>query len=265
MLRIKRIVALVSVISSVAFFSSAQASVLWVSDANGNVGTVDTTTHTVSNVHATGQVLTDIGFTSNGNLYGTTFTGLYRVNTSTGALTFAGNYGYGGNGMNALLGNGSGLIAASNATTNVYSVNVSSPSTLNILTSIPFNSAGDLAFANGRLYESVVLGNGLDGLYNVTDHVLVGQFNASTNTLFGIADDGTTMYAVSGTNVYSVNLSNAALTFLFSYGGHGLGSADGLAFMAEAVPEASTWAMMIVGFLGVGFFASRRKTALRLA
>jgi hypothetical protein len=73
------------------------------------------------------------------------------------------------------------------------------------------------------------------------------------------------MYAVSGTNVYSVNLSNAALTFLFGYGGHGLGDADGLAFMAEAVPEASTWAMMIVGFLGVGFFASRRKIALRLA
>jgi PEP-CTERM motif len=28
----------------------------------------------------------------------------------------------------------------------------------------------------------------------------------------------------------------------------------------EAVPEPSTWAMMILGFLGVGFVAYRRKS-----
>ena len=35
----------------------------------------------------------------------------------------------------------------------------------------------------------------------------------------------------------------------------------------SAVPEASTWAMMILGFFGVGFMAYRRKgqAALRLA
>lgn len=32
----------------------------------------------------------------------------------------------------------------------------------------------------------------------------------------------------------------------------------------SAVPEASTWAMMIVGFLGVGFMAYRRKPSARL-
>jgi PEP-CTERM motif len=37
-------------------------------------------------------------------------------------------------------------------------------------------------------------------------------------------------------------------------------------FMAAAVPEPSTWAMMILGFCGVGFMAYRRKnSALRLA
>jgi hypothetical protein len=34
---------------------------------------------------------------------------------------------------------------------------------------------------------------------------------------------------------------------------------------ANAVPEASTWAMMILGFLGVGFVAYRKKATLRLA
>ena len=32
------------------------------------------------------------------------------------------------------------------------------------------------------------------------------------------------------------------------------------AFIAQAVPEASTWAMMILGFAGVGFIAYRRKS-----
>ena len=48
------------------------------------------------------------------------------------------------------------------------------------------------------------------------------------------------------------------------------GSNDSPAFefaVASAVPEASTWAMMILGFMGVGFVAYRRKapTALRIA
>ena len=40
-----------------------------------------------------------------------------------------------------------------------------------------------------------------------------------------------------------------------------------MAGIASAVPEASTWAMMILGFLGIGFMAYRRKSpsAFRLA
>jgi len=32
------------------------------------------------------------------------------------------------------------------------------------------------------------------------------------------------------------------------------------AFIAPAVPELSTWAMLVVGFAGVGFMAYRRKS-----
>jgi hypothetical protein len=35
--------------------------------------------------------------------------------------------------------------------------------------------------------------------------------------------------------------------------------------IAAAVPEPSTWAMMLLGFLGVGFLAYRKKSTLRLA
>ena len=40
--------------------------------------------------------------------------------------------------------------------------------------------------------------------------------------VFGLADDGTTLYAVNGQSIYSVNPSNAALTLLSTYSG-GLG------------------------------------------
>jgi hypothetical protein len=36
-------------------------------------------------------------------------------------------------------------------------------------------------------------------------------------------------------------------------------------FTVSAVPEPSTWAMMILGFVGVGFMAYRRRTAVLVA
>jgi hypothetical protein len=63
--------------------------------------------------------------------------------------------------------------------------------------------------------------------------------NAYLDPSFAIASD------VSDPNDYS---------FLFSPG------------IANAVPEPSTWAMMILGFAGIGFMVYRRKnTALRVA
>jgi hypothetical protein len=35
--------------------------------------------------------------------------------------------------------------------------------------------------------------------------------------------------------------------------------------VSPAVPEPSTWAMMILGFLGIGFLAYRKKSTLRFA
>jgi hypothetical protein len=59
----------------------AQAdTILYVSDQNDNIGQVDINTQSVvaGSVHDTGQALTDIGFNSAGNLFGTTFTALMR-------------------------------------------------------------------------------------------------------------------------------------------------------------------------------------------
>ena len=94
-------------------------------------------------------------------MYGTTFTSLYAINNILGSSTsgLIGSYGgVGGGGMNALVGNGTGLLAASNATTTVYGIAnpSSSAATGNFSTGLPGPSAGDLAFAGGTLYESAI-------------------------------------------------------------------------------------------------------------
>src|SRR5690348_7396360 len=95
------------------------APILWIDDTAGNIGQVDIATHAVvaGSVHSTGQILTDIGFGTNGTLYGTTFTNLFSINTTTGAATaIGGNNGIGG--MNALVGSGAAgnLLGAANNT-----------------------------------------------------------------------------------------------------------------------------------------------------
>ena len=58
------------------------------------------------------------------------------------------------------------------------------------------------------------------------------------------------------------SVTDPTLTFVMS---DTIRSDNSGVFTVTAVPETSTWAMMILGFLGVGFLAYRNKSALRLA
>jgi probable HAF family extracellular repeat protein len=59
------------------------------------------------------------------------------------------------------------------------------------------------------------------------------------------------------------------MTDSFAYGINNLGEVVGVSVYAPAVaggvPEPSTWAMMIVGFLGLGCLAYRRRNRVSLA
>ena len=58
-------------------------------------------------------------------------------------------------------------------------------------------------------------------------------------------------------------LARIASKYVYWDGIHPTTAADRVianAFIAQAVPEASTWAMMIFGFAGVGFIAYRRNS-----
>ncbi|SIO46631.1 PEP-CTERM protein-sorting domain-containing protein [Bradyrhizobium erythrophlei] len=111
---------------------------------------------------------------------------------------------------------------------------------------------------------------------------ITGQF-AADNEVAAIKVNGTTIYTGPGfpTSQYSnwtgfsalsgfVAGSNTIEFDLVNYAQNG-GNPGGLnvQFLTASVPEPSTWAMMILGFLGVGFMAYRRKSgsgaALRIA
>jgi hypothetical protein len=57
------------------------------------------------------------------------------------------------------------------------------------------------------------------------------------------------------------DLSVSAVASFFFNSGNGVESFDTVtATLAPAVPESSTWAMLILGFAGIGFMAYRRKS-----
>jgi hypothetical protein len=68
------------------------------------------------------------------------------------------------------------------------------------------------------------------------------------------------------TLIFTPSTSSGSIVFAGSYiGGNAASAIDNLS--VSSIPEPSTWAMMILGFVGVGFMAYRRKAkpALRFA
>jgi hypothetical protein len=251
--------------------------ILWISDVNGNIGQVDVTTQSVvaNSVQNTGQGLTDIAFNSTGTMYGTTRTNLYTINPSTGAANNLGAYNVGGGVMNALVGSGgTNLLAASFVTNSVYTVDPSSPGTATVFAPTPLGSSGDLAFNGTTLYESGTTSSTAENqLIDVSTDSIVGFFHVGSssgpelNSVVGLADDGTTMYAVDNTEIYSVDLATAILTPLFDFStaenGQNLGDDTGAAFVGEgasSVPEPTTFALLGAALMALGAVRRIRRT-----
>lgn len=124
--------------------------------------------------------------------------------------------------------------------------------TQNIVTGI--GQAYTLSFAYSPRTDVAAGSNGIAVYWGGT---LLNTYTGFTN-----ANSAWTVYTVNVTGDGSDSLEFRAVGTSDSYGG----SLD--AVMLTAVPEPSTWAMMILGFFGVGFVAYRRKqsgSALRMA
>ncbi|MBR0697376.1 PEPxxWA-CTERM sorting domain-containing protein [Bradyrhizobium lablabi] len=76
---------------------------------------------------------------------------------------------------------------------------------------------------------------------------------------FGLSN-GNTLYLDSDSNVGTTNSRFSAYPYEWNQG-----LVTGFNDSVAAVPEPSTWAMLILGFAGIGFIAHSRRNALRMA
>ena len=241
---------------------------LYIVDLNYKVGVVDLTTDKVTVLGSAGAPLHDIGFTANGNFYGTSLTALYSLSLSTGAASLISNYpsGLAGSNMSGLVGDGSYLLGASGVTKSIYAIGVSPFSTTTLTGAAGATSSGDITFgpagASGPLYDTLTTGY-LDKITisgtTITSVTPVG--NTGHTNISGLATIGSVTYAVAGTEVYIMDLNTAALTPLFNYSGHGLTTVAGAAAAPSflAVPEPSNIAMLLAGVCALAVYQSRKR------
>ncbi len=263
---------LFSSVAAIAFMglsTPAHSSTMYISDSFGQLGTVDTTSGLVSVIGSFGQILTDIAFDPNGNLFGISFSNLFSIDVETGSTTLIGAHGVaGGNGL--VFGSDGTLYAAGYSTSNLYSLDVDT-GTGTSLGDMGFSSSGDLAFLDGDMYLSGSRGNLVSiDLSDLAASSVVGTFGVSS--VYGIAtDDASSMYAVAGTSVYSVDTVTGAASDGVSYAGQGLGTAYGQSFFAEAganpiddpsiapVPLPAGLPLLLTALLGTRFVVRRKK------
>lgn len=215
--------------------------IVYIDDANNELGTVDVATGAVTDIGPLGVEITDIAFAPNGTLYGITGASLYRINSATGAAVRIGSHGI--DGANALVfGSDGTLYAASATSTELYTINPATGGSTD-LGSIGYESGGDLAFNNGQLYMSSATGDLISidvTTYAYSNFAFVNGFDVGSlgfQNVDGLAtgSDGV-LYGVSGTQIFSVNTSTGAGTLVSDYSGGALGAALGTSFITEADP-----------------------------
>jgi hypothetical protein len=249
--------------AALALFSAAIAAhaapILWVSTGGAQLATVDVATGATSVIGSTGTALTDIAFSPTGDLYGISFSSLYRVNSSTGATTLVGSLGSIGGTANALVFGSDGTLYMAGSSLHTVNTLTGAASAIG---PIGFQSGGDLAFIGGDLYMASS-GNQLIEVDTTSGAgTLIG--NLGVASMFGLATpDNLSLYGVAGQSVYLVDTTTGAATLESAFSPTLSGGAFGLAFRTEAgggnVPEPGTLALVAVALLGAA--AGRRRGA----
>ncbi|MBA2722622.1 MAG: PEP-CTERM sorting domain-containing protein [Methylibium sp.] len=244
--------------------SSAQADPdLWFSDSSGRLGIIDVVTGELTTVGNMSQTMTDLAFSPSGELFGTTFGALWRIDTTNAATTFVGNH---SSNVNSLVfGSDGTLYAASNT---LYTLDPSNAAATTV-GSIPFSSAGDLAFVGGELYLSTVF-SGTNDLIRINRATGAGTVVGSIGRaeVFGLASpNGSDLFGMAGNTVFSIDVATgAAGPDLQDFSSMGFSQVFGTTFFEEAlpppmpaIPEPSTWALMGLGMAALTWAVRRQR------
>lgn len=166
--------------------------IAYVSDSSGKIGQLDTDTRQVSNIVATQIIFTDIAVNQAGELYGSTFSTLYKINPETGSTEKIGHFCQ--SGINGLGFTSDGDLYASSNSGGVFTVNSETGLATIIRGTESFKSGGDIAFDETRNQFF-----GVDTSGKVYSISLGGELNLIGDThfdhVFGLYMEGGNLYA----------------------------------------------------------------------
>ncbi|MGB0660545.1 MAG: hypothetical protein ACPGNV_10225 [Mangrovicoccus sp.] len=187
----------------------AFADKIYFSDHNGKLGYLDTDAREVSVVGDMPDVMTDLAFSSTGQLYGVSFSKLYSIDAATGAATLIGDHGVPG--ANALIaGPQDILISASFNRTGVYAIDPANASSQE-LGDIGTRSGGDLVVVPSGL----LLANNAAEIYHIDtdDKGATKLFSTGLTNLYGLATTSQgQLVGAAGTKLYEINTETGAPT-----------------------------------------------------
>jgi hypothetical protein len=218
----------------------------------GAVATVDAVTGAVTSSAAlTGLIET--GFNqglysvaydlSTSTLYGNTSRRLYTIDPTTGAATFVGDLGPG-----SIIG-----LGIDGSTGTLYSINQITDAAGAVTTFMK-----TLSKTNASVLSTVTLANQCS--CDIAFDPLTNKGYISSSFY-----DGTGAFTFSGLDV--LDSTATSTTFIGQHGPAGTFGMSGLAFLGAtpAVPEPSTWTMMLAGFGAAGFTLRRNKRTAAIA
>jgi hypothetical protein len=206
------------------------------------------------------------------------------INSDVATYSGGGNYPQGGtslaiNGVNFNLASypsttdlGSVLLTSGGTTSVTFNVDIANVQTIYTLINSAFGEfggvAGTITFNGSGGSDAFNLTEGT----NIRDHYCCGGYNDVATGLFGTASFANDTDRLDAQSFDISNLGTLT-SIVFSESNNGsFGEPFLTAITADtevaAVPEPSTWAMMILGFCGVGFMAYRKKqsgSSFRLA
>ena len=158
------------------------------------------------------------------------------------------------------IGSAAGAVVTVDSSTTVYS----GPTMVADTTTIGFTEA---MLSSPTFMETVVFTNTLAGLYSITLTTSSPDVDFTSAFLSGLggpynlieidaADDGTNEF---WRLANPVTLGASTYTLTINGDNSGAGSLGGSITIRQAVPEPATWAMMLLGFAGIGMTIRRRR------
>jgi hypothetical protein len=177
----------------------------------------------------------------NGNIVASSFNGIWSINPTTGVATQIVNTGGNVDGV-SMSANGQIVYGANNGRVIGYSVTTG----LQVFTSSFLGSPDGTGVITGSSpFAGDIISNDNDGT--------VWLIDSTTGVGTQIASGGTRGDYV------GVDGTNGSLFLTQTNEIWRLGCGEGCGFVQGGVPEPSTWAMLLLGFAGIGFMAYRRK------